>query len=109
MKQSWVSGNSAAISTIGFVFGMMVSFVLNVITKYWEATGKNYLRTMKNITHGWRLSDEEFKGMMGIRYQWPITGYCELQWIYLGMKEYWLEEEFFEMKKRLTNNKLPNF
>jgi len=91
-----------------FGVSMIMSINTYIITDGWEETRTNYLRFIRILEqHG--IDEESFLKYMDDYEEGIIIWYCQLQGIYLAMKEYWLEQEFFEMKSLLTDNKIPNF
>ena len=78
-------------------------------TKYGESTSKNYFDTIRKIRKNWEITEEDFEEMMWQWTVWRFEWYCEAQGIYLGMKEYWIDWKFWEMKKRNTKVIIPNF
>ncbi|MDA9128974.1 hypothetical protein N9J72_00660 [Candidatus Gracilibacteria bacterium] len=72
-------------------------------------TEQVYRRTKLHISRFGSVDERFFKKVLGEYAEEYAIGYCELQGIYLAMKERELEKEFFEMKKKFTNNRLSNF
>lgn len=79
------------------------------VTAFGTTTERTYRRTCDHIEKKWKIGRKFFKKIMKNDIDKEIMGYCQLQWMYLAAKEYWLEKKFLEMKKEFTNNLIPNF
>lgn len=75
----------------------------------WIYTEQSRRQTRSRIERLWKLDEWYFIRKMWDESRYPYVWYCQLQWMYLAAKEMWELETFFEMKKKLTNNILPNF
>lgn len=108
-----ITSNQTQISDIFIFFAAYMisqaSLCNIIITKDGRSTRKNYMETLKILQDYKDISPKRFLEMMWQEEEKKLIGYCELQWIYLGMKEYGLEKQFLEYKEKYTNNIVPNF
>ena len=94
---------------------LVVSAAVFDVTRFGKWTNKVYRKTCTSLKKSIELGkdphiDERYFLQAIDCYERSCAiGYCELQWMYLAAKEYWLEDEFFELKRRLAKNKIPNF
>jgi len=83
------------------------------LTEVGEGTVKSYINTLEHILKNGEISGEFFIRESRLTKQKKIYvfGYCQLQGIYLAAKEMGPEhvERFFELKRRCTQNIVPNF
>lgn len=97
------------------IFIMLYAFVVLNITRYGKGTYKVFHKTQALLHRKLRkwnnvfIPERFFIEAMDWYENWIAIGYCELQWMYLAAKEFGLEKEFFELKAKLTKNKIPNF
>lgn len=78
------------------------------LTNWGAGTQSLYEDTLAHIEkHGFIDSLFFKRALLGDRYD--CLGYCELQGMYLAAKELGLEDQFKELRKEYTTNKIPNF
>lgn len=80
-----------------------------ISTNFGQTTNKVYRKTLIHLRKHKKMDPRFFKAT--IRWYWDrlVFGYCELQWMYLAAKKCGYEEDFFDLKKKYTDNIVPNF
>ena len=70
-------------------------------------THTSYTQGIKHLKQFWRIGDAYFKKIAHMDNH--VIWYCNLQWLYLASKEYWVEAEFFSLKEKYSRNKISHF
>ncbi|MGV8086088.1 MAG: hypothetical protein ACP5N1_00520 [Candidatus Woesearchaeota archaeon] len=87
----------------------IISSALIGYTSYGLKTLKYYNRTSNHIKNFGTLDLTFAKTLIKGTENKKFTGYCQLQGLYLAAKKYDQLETFYEAKKTVSNNILPNF
>ena len=90
--------------TTGVLWYILLSWTL-----LWYGTWKVYNIVKKQLEEDPNYDFERFfrkkLGKSFLRLFW----YCQLQWMYLAMKEHWREEDFLKLKEKYSDVIIPNF
>lgn len=78
-------------------------------TACWFGANDIFDRTCEHIDQFGSLDPNYFKAVLWENINKPYNWYCSLQWMYLAAKKYGIEDQFFELKKQYSWNKIPNF
>ncbi|MDD5192486.1 MAG: hypothetical protein PHH54_06405 [Candidatus Nanoarchaeia archaeon] len=87
----------------------MIGFPVYFVTVCGLQTLSSYNRTIKHIKKFEKLDERFAKEQMGEYKNNLLMGYCQLQGMYLASKKYNQLDEFYKLKKKISEVIIPNF
>lgn len=102
------SSNPVLITILG-ITAAIHSMNIVAIAQFAGRTVLAYERTKQHIQKFGRIDRRYLKTWLGHESKYKITGYCQLQGMYLAAQEEGLTKEFAELKGTHTKNIVPNF
>ncbi len=102
---------SAINSTMGFLGLTFAGAAISGYNAGGWSTKKIYNKTKKHVKRFGKIDERFFRVCLGDDSRKKLTGYCQLQGMYLACRDYAPEclSEFYDLKTKHTKNMVPNF
>ncbi|MBI5065747.1 hypothetical protein HZA97_05920 [Candidatus Woesearchaeota archaeon] len=100
--------NSPVLATFS-AYGSFLSAICSAWTCCGRSTPKYYKRTEEHIKKFGELRPRFLEKLISKTENKEFTGYCQLQGAYLAARKHGQLGVFYDVKRRCSNNVLPNF
>ena len=99
----------STMGTVVFAYGSFLSATCSAWTLCGRSTSKYYKRTEEHIKRFGELRPRFLEKLISKTENREIVGYCQLQGVYLAARKHGQLAVFYDVKRRCSNNVIPNF